>query len=104
MTTLAAAPPARPPRLAFAAMVGAVLSVATGASFAKGLFPAVGPEGATAIRLIVSATLLAIVFRRWGRLRPAAWRSLMPYARRSPSSRSASPSRSSSARRWRSRR
>ncbi|WP_240499907.1 EamA family transporter [Sphingomonas montana] len=65
--------------VAVAALFGALLSISTGASFAKWLFPAIGPEGATALRLIVSATVLAIIFRPWRKLTAAGWRSLLPY-------------------------
>ena len=36
---------------ALTAMAGAMVSVQMGASFAKGLFPAVGAQGATALRM-----------------------------------------------------
>lgn len=65
--------------MAIAALFGALLAVTTGASFAKGLFPAVGAEGATTLRLLVSACVLSAVFRPWRMLTAADWRSLLPY-------------------------
>lgn len=46
-----------------------MISVQLGAAFAKGLFPLVGPEGVAAIRVGLSALVLAVAFRLW-RLRP----------------------------------
>ena len=52
------------------AVAVAMLSVQIGAAFAKGLFPAVGPEGVAALRVVLSALILGLVFRVW-RLRPS---------------------------------
>lgn len=43
----------------------AMVSIQTGASLAKGLFPVVGAQGATTLRLIFSSLLLLIVFKPW---------------------------------------
>jgi inner membrane transporter RhtA len=42
-----------------------MVSVQLGAAVAKGLFPRIGPQGATALRLIFSALILVIVRRPW---------------------------------------
>lgn len=77
-----AAPRAASARLdlvALAALAVAVISVTTGATFAKKLFPLVGPEGATALRLIFAAAILSAVFRPWRIRLDAGWRSLLGY-------------------------
>ncbi|MEH3048202.1 EamA family transporter [Sphingomonas adhaesiva] len=82
MTDLAA--PAAPPTPssdvpALAALLVALVSVTCGASFAKGLFPIVGAEGAVAIRMLVGAVVLSAILRPW-RLRVAGgWRALLLY-------------------------
>jgi len=47
------------------AVLVAMLSVQGGASFAKRLFPVVGAEGTTALRLGIATVLLAVVLRPW---------------------------------------
>jgi inner membrane transporter RhtA len=55
-------------------------SVQIGAVLAKGMFAAVGPLGAVALRVSFSATLLTAVFRPWRvRRSPEAWRSVLLY-------------------------
>jgi inner membrane transporter RhtA len=66
--------------LPIALLVVAMTSIQSGASLAKSLFPLIGPEGTTALRLSLAALILCIVMRPW-RTRPnfAAWRSLLGY-------------------------
>ncbi len=52
----------------------------TGASFAKMLFPLVGAQGATALRLTLAALVLIAVFRPWQhRLDGRQWRAVLLY-------------------------
>ncbi|PZQ56979.1 MAG: EamA family transporter [Novosphingobium pentaromativorans] len=50
-----------------AAVATAMVSICWGASIAKTLFPAIGPAGATALRLSLAAVILCGVFRVWQR-------------------------------------
>lgn len=49
----------------FLSLFLAMVSVQYGATYAKGLFPAVGAQGATALRVGLGAVILAVVFRPW---------------------------------------
>ena len=53
------------PWLPILALIGATLSFQYGASVAKGLFPVVGAEGATALRISLAALMLAPIMRPW---------------------------------------
>ena len=73
------------PRLASSLICVGVLLVAmvsfqAGASIAKGLFAAVGAQGAAALRLAFGTLMLVVVFRPWRtRPSPAAWRPIIVY-------------------------
>ncbi len=58
----------------FAALLGAMVSVTYGATFAERLFPMVGAQGATALRLGLGAMILLPALRPWRAKLP--WRSL----------------------------
>ena len=49
----------------YAALIGAIVSLCAGTSFAKQLFPLVGAQGATAYRVGFSALLLCLIWRPW---------------------------------------
>lgn len=51
--------------LAIAAVMTAMISIQWGASLAKKLFPAVGPDGTTTYRLVAAALLLCLIWRPW---------------------------------------
>jgi inner membrane transporter RhtA len=71
----AAAPPPRDRRIALwpvLLLLVAMMSMQVGAAYAKGLFPIVGAQGATALRLGFSALILAAVQRPWRGFRPRA--------------------------------
>lgn len=52
----------------------------TGASFAKGLFPAVGAAGATTLRLTLAAMVLLAIFQPWRqKLDASQWRAVLLY-------------------------
>lgn len=80
MSVLASRPaPVRVDVIALLALFAAMFSVAGGASFAKTLFPSVGPEGATTLRLIIGAIILSAIFRPWRLDWRGGWRSLAAY-------------------------
>lgn len=70
---------ARVDLVAVGALSLAVLSVSGGATLAKHMFPLVGPEGATTLRLMVGAIVLAAIFRPWRLDLKAGCRPLLAY-------------------------
>jgi inner membrane transporter RhtA len=62
------------------AVVLAVLSIASGAALAKGLFPALGAASTAGLRIGLAALMLLAVFRPpLHRLTAAQWRAVLPY-------------------------
>ncbi|MDG3443829.1 EamA family transporter [Nitrospirillum amazonense] len=62
------------------AVFAAMISVTTGASIAKTLFPVTGPQGTTALRLTTAALMLTLLLRPWRlRLTRNSWRPLLVY-------------------------
>jgi len=49
----------------YLALLGGMISLAVGTSFAKGLFPIVGAEGASTLRVGLSALVLVCIWRPW---------------------------------------
>jgi inner membrane transporter RhtA len=63
-----------------AALIVAMISIQYGATYAKGLFPLVGAEGTTALRLCAAAVMLGLVMRPWrARVRWGAVPALVGY-------------------------
>ncbi|MBA4791546.1 MAG: DMT family transporter [Pseudomonadota bacterium] len=66
--------------LALCAVMVAMVSVQGGAALSKQIFPAVGPEGATALRLVFASLVLWLVWRPWRHWPPRpAWPALLVY-------------------------
>lgn len=68
------------PVVALGALLVAMISIQSGASLAKSLFPIVGAEGSTALRLGLAAGILLVILRPWRtRLDRKAFRPLCFY-------------------------
>ncbi|KQP31779.1 hypothetical protein ASF49_10135 [Methylobacterium sp. Leaf104] len=66
--------------LPVAALLGSIVSLSVGTSFAKHLFPVLGAEGTTTLRVGLSALMLVALWRPWRlRLSGADRRSLLLY-------------------------
>jgi inner membrane transporter RhtA len=70
--------PVRLPVLPIAALMGSLVSLCIGTSFAKHLFPAVGAEGTTTYRLVFAMAMLMLFWRPWRR--SWTWADLPPLA------------------------
>lgn len=69
-----------PVLLAVSAMLLAMVTIQSGSSLAKQLFPVVGPGGTVALRVGLSALILILIFRPWrARLSLRQWRSMAIY-------------------------
>ena len=66
--------------LPVALLLVAMISIQSGASLAKGLFPQIGATGTTALRLGLAAIVLCLIMQPWrARLTLASCRSLLGY-------------------------
>lgn len=66
--------------LSIALLLVAMVSIQSGASLAKSLFPVIGAEGTTALRLGLAALILSVLMRPWrARLTLRSCRSLLGY-------------------------
>lgn len=66
--------------LAIASVLLAMVTIQSGASIAKQLFPVIGPAGTTALRVGFSALMLWLVFRPWRHLPQGRnWRAVIVY-------------------------
>lgn len=64
---------------AIVALFCGLVSLTAGAALAKSLFPLVGPEGATTLRLAAGALVMSLVLRPWRLNFASGWRPLVAY-------------------------
>tara|TARA_R110002126_G_scaffold43475_18_gene124588 strand:- start:1729 stop:2619 length:891 start_codon:yes stop_codon:yes gene_type:complete len=70
----------KPLLVAILSVVMAMVTIQSGASLAKQLFPLIGPDGTTALRLGFSAIVLWLVFRPWRALPQGRdWQAIIVY-------------------------
>ena len=63
-----------------AILIVAMTSIQSGASLATSLFPAIGPTGTTAMRLLIASLILLAVLRPWRRrVNARGWRTIAIY-------------------------
>lgn len=76
MTSLALKHPVLAARIGtlwpYAAVIAAILSFALGTTVAKSLFPLIGAESAVTLRVVLSALVMAVIFRPWKAKRTGA--------------------------------
>lgn len=76
MTSLALKHPVLAARIGtlwpYAAVIAAILSFALGTTVAKSLFPLIGAESAVTLRVVLSALVMAVIFRPWRAKRTGA--------------------------------
>ncbi|EKF9475379.1 DMT family transporter [Vibrio cholerae] len=66
--------------IAILSLLAAMITIQSGASIAKQLFPLVGPGGTVALRISLSALILMLIFRPWrARLSWPQWRYMCIY-------------------------
>ena len=70
----------RSPLVPVVLVIVAIVSIQLGAAIAKTLFPLIGPQGTTALRLAFSSVLMLVILRPWRmRVTRAAWRTIVSY-------------------------
>tara|TARA_R110001606_G_scaffold69194_3_gene158154 strand:+ start:4592 stop:5419 length:828 start_codon:yes stop_codon:yes gene_type:complete len=63
-----------------AAAFASLISLQVGAAFAKTIYPFVGPEGVTALRIGITALILCLITRPWTlRIERSSWPNLLMY-------------------------
>ncbi|MGG5291144.1 threonine/homoserine exporter RhtA [Pseudomonas shirazensis] len=58
----------------------AMASIQSGASLAKGMFPLIGAQGTTTLRLIFASVIMLLILRPWrARMNSSTWRNVLIY-------------------------